>query len=64
MKPQNNENTEAFMKAYGELVEKHKMDFANYPQWVPDSAGGWKTIMQSVPVDVSEAPVKSNFMAE
>jgi len=53
----------AFMKEYGELVEKHKMDFANYPMYIPDGEGGFKTVMQSVPVPIQEG-VKSPFVAE
>lgn len=54
-----NTRVNSFLKEYGELVEKHKMDFASYPMWVPDGQGGFKTILQNSPVDVSNVPVKS-----
>lgn len=44
---------EAFMKEYGELVQKHQIDIANYPVYTPDGQGGFKTILQATPVDIS-----------
>jgi hypothetical protein len=56
---------QAFLKEYGELVERHQMDFATYPMFVPDGAGGFKIRIQSTPVNLppkEEAPVESTFM--
>jgi len=53
---------DAFLKAYGELVQEHKIDFASYPVFVPDSQGGFKVIVQSTPVDITNQPVKSPFI--
>ncbi len=56
---------QAFLKDYGELVEKHQMDFATYPMFVPDGAGGFKIRIQSTPVNLppkEETPVESTFM--
>lgn len=53
----------AFIKEYGELVEKHQMDMATYPVFVPDGQGGFKIIVQSTPVDISNQPKKSPFVA-
>ena len=55
----------AFIKEYGELVKKHKMDFVNYPAFVPDGIadGGFKLIIQSGPVDVQDQPVQSSFVS-
>jgi hypothetical protein len=47
---------EAFMKAYSELVAEHQIDFATYPVFIPDGAGGFKIIVQSTPVDISKRP--------
>jgi len=55
---------EAFIKEYGELVTKHGFDFASYPVWVPDGSGGFKTMIQSTPVDISKQPQKSPFVAK
>lgn len=52
----------AFMKEYGELVEKHQIDFATYPVFIPDGAGGFKIVVQSTPIDISNQPKKSPFM--
>lgn len=54
---------DAFVKEYGELVEKHNVDFANYPAYIPDGNGGFRVIVQTVPVDVSKQPKKSPFIA-
>lgn len=51
-----------FFKRYGELVEDCKYDFANYPVWVPDGQGGFKTVIQSTPVDTKNMPQKSPFV--
>ncbi len=46
----------AFMKEYGELVEKHQIDFATYPVFIPDGQGGFKIVVQSTPIDISKKP--------
>lgn len=51
-----------FVKDYGELVLKHKIDFATYPMFVPDGKGGFKIITQSTPVDIGNQPIRSDFM--
>lgn len=58
------EKIQAFLKEYGELVEKHQIDFASYPVWVPDGTGGFKTLVQNVPVDITNQPRKSNFVPQ
>ncbi len=52
-----------FLKEYGELVGKHKVDFATYPMFIPDGNGGFRVITQSTPVDVSNQPIRSDFMS-
>lgn len=67
MQPLNEEQqkkAEEFLKEYGELVNKHQMDMAHYPVFIPDGQGGFKVVLQMTPVDISNEPVKSNFMAE
>lgn len=52
-----------FLKEYGELVEKHQMDLATYPVWVPDGqTGTFKTIIQSTPVPLPAKSMESPFM--
>lgn len=58
------EKNDAFLKEYGELVHKHKRDFASYPVYVPDGQGGFKTIVQTTPVDISSQPTKSPFVSK
>jgi hypothetical protein len=54
----------AFLDEYKALVEKHNVDFANYPMFVPDGQGGFKVIVQSTPVDMEQMSKKSPFIAQ
>lgn len=58
------EKAGAFLKEYGEIVEKHKMDFAMYPVYVPDGQGGFRTVIQSTPIDTTKIAQKSPFVAK
>lgn len=58
------ERIQAFLAAYGALVKEHDIDFASYPVYIPDGAGGFKTIVQNTPVDIKNQPKKSPFMAQ
>ena len=53
---------EEFIKEYGELVQKHKMDFATYPTFVPDGNGGFKVMVQTTAIDITNQPKKSPFV--
>lgn len=53
----------AFLAEYKELVDKHQMDFATYPMFIPDGQKGFKIVVQSTPVDISEQPKQSPFVA-
>ncbi len=56
---------DAFMSEYGELVAKHKVDFIQYPVWVPAGAGNkWEMVLQIKPIDTTTLPVKSPFVAQ
>jgi len=59
-----NERFNGFIKEYGDLVMKHKVDFASYPMFVPDGQGGFKIVCQNTPVDISQHPLKSPFVAQ
>jgi len=63
LKEQNSEKIQLFLKEYGELVEKHGVDFASYPMFVPDEKSFFRVIVQSVPVEMIEKPQKSPFIA-
>ena len=56
--------SEAFLKDYGELVEKHKIDIAAYPVYQPDGQGGFKTVIQQSCVDTTNQPYRSPFTAK
>ena len=43
-----------FLEEYGKLVEKHHVDFANYPMFVPDEKGTFKIVIQSTPIDLDD----------
>ncbi len=59
-----NNRVNEFLKAYGELVTLHKIDFATYPVFMPDGNGAFKVTIQNTPVDISNSPVKSPFVAK
>ena len=48
------ENTKIsdFLKEYGELVAKHKVDFVNFPMFVPGENGEFKIMIKTEPVDL------------
>jgi hypothetical protein len=55
-----------FLKEYSELVEKYQMDFATYPMFIPtgpENPGRFEIVVQSTPVDISNQPKKSPFVA-
>jgi len=56
------EEKEAFMRDYHELVQKHGIDFAQYPVFVPDGQGGFRTVVQSTPVSIKNQPKRSPFV--
>lgn len=58
------ERVSAFLKDYGDMVNKHGVDFASYPVYVPDGQGGFKTVVQNTPVDIRNQPKKSPFIAQ
>lgn len=65
--PDDTKDFQAFLDEYGELVKKHKIDFATYPMYVPDQAGAFHTVIRNTPVrvpDKVEDPegVKSPFV--
>ena len=49
-----NKKIDNFVKAYGELVKKHGVDFITFPQFVPDGNNGFKIVCQTQPVDLEE----------
>lgn len=59
-----NARCKAFVQEYGELVAKHKVDFATYPMFVPDGNGGFKIVCQNTPVDMTNQPIRSDFMSK
>lgn len=52
-----------FLNEYGELVKKHNIDFIAYPTYVPDGEGGFRTVIQQSPVDITNQPKPSPFVA-
>lgn len=56
----------AFISDYKALVDKHQMDFAAFPMFIPDGQGGFKVIVQQRPVDITNQPKASptEFMAK
>ncbi len=58
------EKIDAFLKEYKELTEKHKIDFVNFPMYIPDGQNGFKTIIQTKPVDLTKMAQPSPFMED
>ncbi len=57
-----NARIQDFIKDYGDLVQKYKVDFATYPMFVPDGNGAFKILTQTTPVDIGNQPIRSEFM--
>lgn len=64
--PDFQKRSEEFIKGYGELVQKHKVDIAAYPVYMPtgEADGSFKTIIQQSTVDTKDQPYRSTFMEE
>ena len=60
--PEAKERIDSFIKEYGELVTKYKVDFANWPMFQPTKEGKWEITLQSQPVDIANQPVKCPFI--
>lgn len=55
---------EDFIKEYGALVQKHKVDFVAYPMYVPNETGSWELKIQNQPIYTGDQPVKSPLIAQ
>lgn len=53
---------DAFIKDYGELRSKHKVDIASAPSFVPNDRGTWELVINMQPVDVANELIKSPFI--
>lgn len=58
------ERAEAFLKEYGELVKKHQIDLATFPQYVqhPDGKGTFLTVVTPTTVDLKYQAQPSPFI--
>lgn len=64
---QKNERAQEFLTKYKALVDEMQIDLATYPVFVPDGQGGFKVIVQTTPVDITNQPnqpKKSPFVAD
>ena len=57
------EKVSEFLKEYGELREKHNLDFISVPQYIPTDHGTWelRIMPQVIPTDQS---IPSPFVPE
>lgn len=53
-----------FLADYKILVDKYNVDFANYPVYIPDGQGAFKTVIQNTPVDMTKIAKPSPFMGK
>jgi hypothetical protein len=58
------ERIDAFIKDYGELRNKHKIDIASAPSFVPNDRGTWELVINMQPVDISNELIKSPFIPQ
>jgi len=58
------EEKQAFLVEYNALVEKHQIDFAQYPVYIPDGQGGFRTVIQTTPVSIKNQPKRSPFVQQ
>ena len=62
--PEFEKRANLFLKEYGELVQKHKVDIAAYPVYMPNEKGQFMTVIQQSTVDTSKKPYRSTFMED
>ena len=53
------ERKKAFLEGYGELRDKHQIDIAFIPAYVPDGQGGFKTVVRQELVGLEQLSVPS-----
>jgi hypothetical protein len=56
------ERGQDFIKEYGELVQKHQIDFATFPTFIPDGQGTFKVSIQNRPMDITPQAQPSPFV--
>lgn len=60
--------SEDFVKEYGELVQKHQVDFIQYPMFVPkkddEKRSVFEVVLQNQPIDLKQVAVKSPFVTQ
>lgn len=62
-KKDSQERLQKFMSGYEQLVKDTDYDFANYPVYMPDGEGAFKTLLQTTPIDKKYVPTPSPFVA-
>lgn len=55
---------ELFVKEYGELVQKHQVDFVHLPVFVPVQGGDWIVRLQHQAISLKNRPIKSPFVPQ
>lgn len=58
----NQQKIDDFVKEYGQLREKHQMDFFTQPIYVPDEQGGFRLTLSHQVVDLTQLPTPSPFI--
>lgn len=53
-----------FLKDYKALTEKHDVDFANYPAFIPTKEGKFEIVVMSTPVDLKLQRLNQSFIAK
>jgi hypothetical protein len=57
------ERVKGFMEAYSKIREEFQVDFGYAPMYMGDGQGGFKTVVNVGPIDLTQTPQPSPFMA-
>lgn len=55
---------EEFMKDYKALTDKYKVDYTQFPMYIPDQKGGFITVIQNQPIDLNLQELNKSFIAK
>ena len=59
-----NKRAGEFLKEYKALTEKYDVDFANYPEFIPNKERKFDITVKSIPVDLKLFRLNQSFLAK
>jgi hypothetical protein len=60
----NDERVKNFIDGYRKLVTEHNIDLMHHPVFVPDGQGGFRVVIQSMPVDITPQEGDDSFVVD